>query len=86
MTRMSATQVAREFSAVINRIGAGEEIEVHRNGVPVVRMSPAGAGHLVSADWWRELVNSAPSPDEDFAEDVEAGRQSVGPPSGAWPS
>lgn len=83
---MSATQVAREFSAVVNRIGAGEEIEVHRNGVPVVHMSPATAGHLVSVDWWRELIDSAPSPDEDFADDVEAGRESVGPPSGEWPS
>jgi antitoxin (DNA-binding transcriptional repressor) of toxin-antitoxin stability system len=81
---MSATRVAREFSAVVNRIGEGEEIEVHRNGVPVVHMSPASAGHLVSADWWRELINSAPSPDEAFADDVEAGRRSVGPPSGAW--
>jgi prevent-host-death family protein len=86
MTRLSATEVAREFSAVVNRIGAGEEIEVVRNGVPVVRMQPASSGHLASADRWRELMATAPSPDEDFAGDVEAGREAVGPPSGAWPS
>jgi antitoxin (DNA-binding transcriptional repressor) of toxin-antitoxin stability system len=86
MTRLSATEVAREFSAVVNRIGAGEEIDVVRNGVPVVRMRPVGPGHLVSAGRWRELMDSAPTPDEDFAADVEAGREAIGPPSGVWPS
>lgn len=86
MTRLSATEVAREFSAVVNRVSAGEEIEVVRNGVPVVEIRPANAGHLVSADRWNELMASAPSPDEDFARDVEAARESIGPPSGAWPS
>jgi antitoxin (DNA-binding transcriptional repressor) of toxin-antitoxin stability system len=86
MTRLTATEVAREFSAVVNRVGAGEEIEVLRNGVPVVQMRPAGASHWVSADRWRELMATAPVPDEDFARDVEAARESIGPPSGEWPS
>lgn len=86
MTRLSATEVAREFSAVVNRVGAGEEIEVVRNGVPVVEMRPARAGRLISAAQWTELMESAPSPDEDFGRDVEAARESIGPPSGAWPS
>jgi antitoxin (DNA-binding transcriptional repressor) of toxin-antitoxin stability system len=86
MTRLSATEVAREFSAVVNRIGAGEEIDVLRNGVPVVQMRPVSAGHVVSAARWRELMDSAPTPDEDFAADVEAGREAIGPPSAAWPS
>lgn len=86
MTRLSATEVAREFSAVVNRIGAGEEIEVMRNGVPVVQMRAAKRGHLVSAARWRELMDAAPTPDKDFADDVEAGREDIGPPSGAWPS
>lgn len=42
---MSATEVAREFSAVVNRIGAGEEIEVVRNDVPVVQTRPPSSGH-----------------------------------------
>jgi antitoxin (DNA-binding transcriptional repressor) of toxin-antitoxin stability system len=86
MARLSATQVAREFSAVINRVGAGEEIEVVRNGVAVMRMRPASSGHLVSAERWRALMEDVPSPDEDFARDVEAGRKAIGPPGGAWPS
>lgn len=86
MTRLTATEVAREFSAVVNRVGAGEEIEVVRNGVPVVEMRPAKAGCFLSAARWDELMASAPSPDEDFARDVEAARESIGPPSSAWPS
>jgi prevent-host-death family protein len=86
MTRLSATEVAREFSAVVNRVGGGEEIEVVRNGVPVIEMRPASAGRLVSAARWQELMTSAPSPDKEFARDVEEARESVGPPSGAWPS
>ena len=87
MTRLTATEVAREFSTVVNRVGAGEEIEVVRNGVPVVEMKRrATLGRALSAARWRELMASAPSPDEDFARDVEAARRSIGPPSGVWPS
>lgn len=47
----------------------------------------AGAGgRLISAARWREMMASAPSPDEDFARDVEAARKDIGPPSNAWPS
>lgn len=49
--------------------------------------STAGAGvRLISAARWRELMASAPSPDEDFARDVEVAREDIGPPSDAWPS
>jgi antitoxin (DNA-binding transcriptional repressor) of toxin-antitoxin stability system len=86
MTRLTATEVAREFSAVVNRVDAGEEIEVLRNGVPIVEMRPVSAGRLISASRWTELMASAPSPDEDFARDVEAAREGIDPPSSAWPS
>lgn len=86
MTRLSATQVAREFSAVVNRVGGGEEIEVVRNGVPVIEMRPIRRGQLVSASKWIELMDSAPPTDGDFAQDVEAARANIPPPKGAWPS
>jgi prevent-host-death family protein len=86
MTRLNATEVARQFSAVLNRVGSGEEVEVVRNGVPVVQMLPVRAKRTVSAARWRELMDTAPAVDEDFARDVEAARREVGPPSGAWPS
>jgi antitoxin (DNA-binding transcriptional repressor) of toxin-antitoxin stability system len=87
MTRLTATEVAREFSSVVSRVGAGEEVEVVRNGVPIVQMRPATSGRqTVSAARWRDLIDSAPDVDDDFERDVEAGRDSIGPPSAAWPS
>jgi prevent-host-death family protein len=86
MTRLTATEVARKFSQVVSRVGAGEEVEVVRNGVPIVQMRPARGQQIVSASRWRELMDSAPEIDEDFQGDVEAGREAIGPPSVAWPS
>lgn len=86
MTRLTATEVAREFSSVVSRVGAGEEVEVVRNGVPIVQMRPAQGRALVSAARWRELMDAAPTVDENFERDVEAGRDGIGPPSAAWPS
>ncbi len=86
MTRLTATEVARKFSQVANRVSAGEEVEVVRNGVPIVQMRPARGSQAVSAARWRELMDSAPEVDSDFERDVEAGRDAIGPPSAAWPS
>ncbi len=86
MTRLSATKVAREFSAVLNRVGAGEEVEVVRNGVPVAQLRPVRGERTMSASRWRELMASAPAVDEDFEQDVLDARRGIGPPSGAWPS
>ncbi len=86
MTRLTATEVARKFSQVVNRVSAGEEVEVVRNGVPIVQMRPARGSQAVSAARWRELMDRAPTVDGDFERDVEAGREAIGPPSAAWPS
>jgi prevent-host-death family protein len=86
MIRLTATEVARKFSDVVSSVSAGEEVEVMRNGVPLVRMSPARAGGTVSASRWRELMDTAPLVDDDFERDIEAARRKIGPPSAAWPS
>jgi prevent-host-death family protein len=86
MTRLTATEVARKFSQVVSRVGAGEEVEVVRNGVPIVQMRPALGRQVVPAARWRELMESAPAVDDNFEGDVEAGRKTIGPPSAAWPS
>lgn len=86
MVRLTATEVARDFSKVLNRVGAGEEVEVVRNGVPVAQMRPPQAEEVVSALRWRALIERAPAVDEDFERDVEAGRKAIGPPKPAWPS
>lgn len=86
MISLTATEVARRFSQVISRVGAGEEVEVVRNGVPVAQLRPARGPRVVSAARWRELMDSAPAVDEDFERDVEVGRETIGPPDSAWPS
>jgi prevent-host-death family protein len=79
MTRMSAMEVARQFSDVLNRVGSGEEIEVTRAGAPVAVIAPPRL-RLLSADRFRTLLASAPPVDETFADDLREIRKSAGPP------
>jgi prevent-host-death family protein len=82
---MTATDAARSFSDVLNRVAAGEEIEVTRSGAPVAVIAPPKA-RLVSAARFRELIASAPRPDDEFASDVRAARASIGVADNPWPS
>lgn len=84
MARMTATDAARGFSAVLNRVAAGEEIEVTRAGAPVAVITPPKV-RLVSAERFRELIATAPPPDGGFASELQALRESVGAPE-QWPS
>jgi antitoxin (DNA-binding transcriptional repressor) of toxin-antitoxin stability system len=85
MTRMTATEAARTFSDVLNRVAAGDEVEVTRSGAPVAVIGPPKA-RLVTAERFRELMASAPRVDPEFAGDVRAARESAGPPRDPWPS
>ncbi len=85
MAQMTATEVARNFSEVLNRVAAGEEVEITRSGAPVALVSPPKAS-FVSAARFRELIASAPATDDEFAEDVRRVRRSVGPPRDPWVS
>jgi prevent-host-death family protein len=82
---MTATQAARSFSDVLSRVAAGEEVEVTRNGAPVAVISPPTA-RLLTAERFRELMARAPRPDEGFADDLRAIRESAGPPRDPWRS
>jgi prevent-host-death family protein len=83
MIRLSATEVARQFSAIVNRVDAGEQIEVTRNGVPVMVISPVASRQNISPDRWRELMASLPPVDDDFARDVEAASEEIWPSPGS---
>jgi prevent-host-death family protein len=83
---MTATEAARSFSELLNRVAAGEEIEIVRNGSAVAHIGPPRRSRLVSAARFRELMASLPPIDDDFARDVEEIRRSVGPPESPWPS
>jgi prevent-host-death family protein len=85
MTRMTATDAARRFSDVLNRVADGEEIEITRSGAPVAVISPP-KGKLISGARFRELIATAPAPDPGFAQDVHGARESVAAPEDPWPS
>ncbi len=80
---MTATDAARGFSEVLNRVAAGEEIELTRSGAAVALITPAKS-RLISAERFRELIATAPPPDPEFANDIRAAREAAGPPADAW--
>jgi prevent-host-death family protein len=82
---MTATEVARNFSEALNRVAAGEEIEVMRNGAMVAVIGPAKV-RLMSAARFRVLMESLPPADADFAQDLREIRRSVGPREDPWRS
>jgi antitoxin (DNA-binding transcriptional repressor) of toxin-antitoxin stability system len=86
MVRMSATEVARNFSAVVNRVIAGEEIEVIRNGTPVAELRPPSKPQRLSGEAWRKFVRDLPPVDPDFARELEETRKSLGHPVSKWPA
>lgn len=69
----------------MNRVGAGEEIEIVRHGAPVAELRPPSRPHGLSASAWRALIARLPAVDDDFARDVEAARTAIGPPAQKWP-
>ena len=77
---MSAeTEASRSFSELLNRVAAGEEIEVTRAGVTIAVIKPAPFRAL-SAARFRELMRSAPPIDDAFVGDVAAIRKESGAP------
>ena len=85
MPRLTATEAARSFSEVLNRVAAGEEVEVTRSGAPVALIVPPTA-QLITADRFRELVANAPRPDGRFASDLRELHRTIAPPDEPWPS
>jgi antitoxin (DNA-binding transcriptional repressor) of toxin-antitoxin stability system len=86
MVRLSATEVARNFSAVMNRVGAGEEIEIVRNGATVAELRPPSRPRGISGKALKGLLASLPPVDEGFARDVEAARNEIWPAAEKWPA
>jgi prevent-host-death family protein len=85
VARLTATDAARRFSEVLNRVAAGEEFEITRAGASVAVITSPKI-RLASAERFRELLANAPTVDDDFAADVRAARAEVGPPESSWPS
>jgi prevent-host-death family protein len=85
MVTLSATDAARSFSDVLNRVAAGEEFEILRNGAPVAYLGPSRV-HAVSAARLNDLLARLPAADDDFAADLRAIRADQGVDGDPWAS
>jgi prevent-host-death family protein len=78
MARLTASNASRNFADVLTRAAAGEEFEVTRGGRPVASIGPPRI-RLTSAERFREIMQTAPSVDDDFANDLRSIRGDSGP-------
>jgi prevent-host-death family protein len=86
MVRMTATEVSRNFSSILNRVDAGEEIEIVRNGSPIAELRSPSRPRGIPDRAWERMVDRLSMLDEDFARDVEEARRRLGPPVDKWRS
>jgi prevent-host-death family protein len=77
--RLTVSEAARHFSAVLGRVAAGEEIEVVRNGAPVAVIAPPR-----SSEPFGEPLEWTPNADGSFADDIRALRAELKLPEDAW--
>ncbi|HXN87405.1 MAG TPA: hypothetical protein VN867_15130 [Candidatus Binataceae bacterium] len=81
-TRVTATEAARKFSEILNRVAyKGETFVVERGGRPVCEIAPAHTKKFTASDF-AEMIKSAPRPDDEYfdaVEEVIKNRQPVAP-------
>jgi prevent-host-death family protein len=72
-TTITATELARNLSDVLNRIRyRGERFLVERNGEPVARLDPVESSKVLTFRQLIELIRRIEQPDDQFADDLEA--------------
>ncbi len=70
-SRISATEAARNFSELMNRVRyRGESFIVERSGTPICEIVPAKQPRFTGAEFV-ELLASLPKPDEKYLALVE---------------
>jgi prevent-host-death family protein len=86
-TKITATELARGLSDVLNRVRyKGERFVIERNGEAVAVLEPLDGSKAVTFRELAERLKSVPRPDPQFADDLEAvqSEQSRTPPV-EWP-
>jgi prevent-host-death family protein len=82
LKQLSATDAARRFSEVLDRVEQnGESVVIVRHGRPVATIGPAGAG---TGKALKEALRAHP-PDPDLVDEIRELREFVGPPQNRWP-
>ena len=84
-SHISATEAARRFSDILNRVVyRREEFVIERGGEPVCRIIPAGPPRCTLADL-AKLLSAIPKPDPGFWDEVEAlTKNQMGVPESSW--
>jgi prevent-host-death family protein len=86
--RVTATEAARNFSDLLNRVRYGREtFLIVRGGEEIGQLAPAGPDRSITLRELVELVRREAAPDPEFAQDLED-IQREQPPAGEmpWPS
>ena len=79
-THITATELARNLSDVLNRIRyQGETFVVERNGVEVAVLRPPEPPKTMTMQEFVELLERLPRPGKSFADDVEWARKNQPP-------
>ncbi len=79
-TKITATELAKSLSEILNRIRyRGERFVIQRNGEAIATLTPAGVGSGVTLKELAALLDTLPRPDESFADDLEAIQSSQRP-------
>jgi antitoxin (DNA-binding transcriptional repressor) of toxin-antitoxin stability system len=76
MFRMTATEAARHFPALLGRVAAGEEVQIVRDGATVAVIGPPPGTPRASTE---PLIRGA-----SFAEDIAALQAELEAPPEAW--
>lgn len=84
MTRLTATEAARRFSELLDRVADGEDFEITRGGRPVASISTPARFTTVGA--LRDLLGSLPPVDAAFHDDLLRIREASGHPRDPWTS
>ena len=86
VTKMTATEASRNFSALLNRVAAGERIEITRAGA-VVAVVSSGRPSTVTVSRLKEMLAAGPPLDDAFAGELREIRKKMNEdvPS-EWPS
>jgi antitoxin (DNA-binding transcriptional repressor) of toxin-antitoxin stability system len=83
-TRITATQLARNLSDILNRARyRGETFVIERNGETMARLEPAAVPAGVPFAEFVRLIGELHWPDDTFASDLEAihaAQGEIGPP------
>jgi prevent-host-death family protein len=80
-TRITATELARNLSDILNRVRyRGESFSVVKNGELVAEIKPAPAAKPMTWGDFVQLWDSLPKPDPDYWNDVEEAHRLMNQP------